>query len=241
MSEAKLQLNYFENLENTIKMGLAVYLTILVVGCLFSIAGFTSISTILPSNGLFAVLISILVVSSVFVGFYYGIGKINWLGELHIRLDKRFFGFLLKSNNAIFTALVSALHHDDRHPFHKLSEGERETLTKSVLSKLSEDYRLFAMLLESGIFRSWIKYWVSIYGTFVFLVLTLVSFCVMYLRANSDGRMTFSICWLFALSHLTINVVWGRYMVRKTEESVRLMVDSHEEEIAKALQTSLAE
>lgn len=241
MTEAKIQLNYFENLENTIKIGLAVYLTVFVIGFALTFAGFAVISAILPANGLFALLLVILILTSIFVIFYYSVGKISWLGELHIRLDRQFFGFLVKSNDAIFTTLISALHHDDRHPFHKLTEEERTAFTKLVLSKLSDDYRLFAILLESGIFRSWIKYWVSIYGTFVFLLLTLVSFILMLIVQSPDVRMLFSICWILALTHLIVNVIWGRYMVTRTEGSVRKLVDTHGDEIARALQQSLPE
>ncbi len=241
MTEAKLQLNYFENLENTIKIGLAVYLTILIIGLIVSITGLIAIASILPSNGLFALLLGVLILSSIFVLFYYSIGKISWLGELHIRLDKRFFGFLVRSNHVIYTTLVTALHQDDRHPFQKLSEPERTSLTKKVLNKLADDYRLFAMLLESGIFRSWIKYWVSIYGTFVFILLTSLSFIVMAMRGDEEMKIVFSVCWIFALAHLITNVIWGKYMVRRTEKSVQQIVESHGDEISRALQQSLPE
>ena len=77
MTEAKLQLNFFENLENTIKIGLAVYLTILIIGLIVSVTGLIAVASLLPSNGLFAVLLGVLILSSIFVLFYYSIGKIS--------------------------------------------------------------------------------------------------------------------------------------------------------------------
>ena len=239
MPNPKGQLNHFENLENTIKIGLAVYLTIFVFGLVASLSGITTLYTFLPSNQLFALLAGILIISSIFVGFYFGISKVNWLGELHIKLDQRFFGFLVRSNNAIFTALLSSLHRDDRHPFKNLSEADQAALSKKVLSKLSEDYRLFALLLDSGIFRSWIKYWVSIYGTFVFLLLTCITFIGMAMNGETEHRLIFSVCWIFALTHLVINVIWGKYMVKRTEKSVRQIVETHGDEISRTLQQSL--
>jgi hypothetical protein len=239
MPNAKVQLNYFENLENTIKIGLAVYLTIFVIGLVASFSGFAVFSAILPSNGVIAALGGIVLISAIFVSIYYSVGKVSWLGELHIRIDKRFFGFLVRSNNAIFNTLVSSLHRDDRYPFSKLSETEQATLSKTVLNKLADDYRLFALLLDSGIFRSWIKYWVSIYGTFVFLLLTCMSFIGMAISGERDHRLIFSVCWTFAVTHLITNVVWGKYMVKRTEGSVQQMVDTHGDEISRTLQQSL--
>ena len=239
MANPKIQLNYFVNLENTIRIGLAVYLTIFVFGLVASLSGYAVFSAILPSNGVIAALVGVVIVSGIFVCIYYSVGKVGWLGELHIKLDKRFFGFLVRSNNAIFKALVSSLHRDDRHPFSRLSESEQAALANTVLTKLADDHRLFALLLDSGIFRSWIKYWVSIYGTFVFLLLTCISFIGMLMSGEPEQRLIFSVCWSVALTHLVINVIWGKYMVKSTERSVRKIVETHGEEISRTLQQSL--
>ena len=97
------------------------------------------------------------------------------------------------------------------------------------------------MLIESGIFRSWIKYWVSIYGTFVFLLLTCITFIGMAINGEREYKLFFSVCWAFALTHLVINVIWGKYMVKQTERSVRQIVETHGDEISRTLQQSLPE
>ncbi len=240
MHRISQQYIYFESLENTIKFGLALYVTALIVGCFTAVAGFDNLMSHFSAADWMIVAGEMALVGILFAGLYYLIGKVHWLGELHIRLDRRFFGFLLKSNDVIYRTLVSTLQGEEQVLFNKLPEAEKTTLTQSIFSRLSNDNQLFDDLLTSGIFRSWIKYWVTIYGSFTFLLLSLVTFVAALFSHDDGAKMFFGINWGFAILHLAVSSFWGRMLVRKTEASVQQIVEIHKKEITEALEENLA-
>lgn len=240
MQKIQEQYIYFENLEKTIKTGLSLYLTALFVGCMISVIGLDDVFLHWSSADWMVVGEEFICVGVLYGILYFAIGKIHWLGELHVRLDKKFFGFLIKSNDVIYETLVSTLQNEDQLLFNNLTASKKTSLTKSIFHTLSEDSQLFDALLKSDIFRSWIHYWVTVYGSFTFLLLSLVSFLSAWLLADRGGKWFFGINWALAMFHLGVSSIMGRELVKKTGISVRQIVDMHKEKITRTLEQSLA-
>jgi hypothetical protein len=230
---------YFASLERTIKVALAFYLLLLTSGTGWLIAGIGPTLHALRRVDNFA-FYSVLVFLIAFGGIYYVVSKIHWLGELHIWLDRRFFGFLEKSNEIIFQAMVRVLESDDQSYAKDLRTDERYSMIHAVFSRLAENFRLFDSLMESGIFRYWIWYWVMNYGTFTFSILTAGCFAAMLTGDDPSARTLFTLCWSSALVHLAVNLILGHHltgMTRKVSESIVL---TYKPQITMMLRDSIA-
>lgn len=230
---------YFTSLEKTIKVALAVYLLVLLAGSLLLLGGVGAAwqaARGIPDGTFFGIVAAVLA----FGGLYAAVSRINWLGEMHIWLDRRFFGFLEKSNDIIFQAVVRVLESDHRTTAMDLRSDERYSMIHSVFSKLAENYRLFDELMESGIFRAWIWYWVLNYGTFTFSFLTLGTFVSMVTVGDPAARTLFTVCWSAALAHLAVNVVLGNHLTRMTRKVSESIVLAYKPQIALMLRESFA-
>jgi hypothetical protein len=230
---------YFSSLEKTIKIALAFYLLALLTGSALLLAGvgpaWHAIRGI--TDGAFYAALTAIVA---FTGLYIIVSRIHWLGELHIWLDRRFFGFLEKSNDIIFQAVVRVLESDDQSTAKDLGADERYSMIHSLFSRLAENYHLFDELMESGIFRSWIWYWVLNYGTFTFSFLTLGAFVTMLTGGDPMSRTLFSVCWLSALAHLAVNIALGNYLTRMTRKVSESIVLTYKPQITLMLRESFA-
>jgi uncharacterized membrane protein (DUF485 family) len=180
-----------------------------------------------------------LILLSAGYALYHVIGRVDWLGELHILLDHKFFGFLDKSNEIIFRTLASALEPDEQKASFRLSPDKKGELTQSVFSNLSDDNHLFEALLKSGIFRRWIYYWIAIYGTAAFTLLTLVAFVQEWFGSSAYVKTVFTVNWILALGHLTFSIFLGQDLVQKTKNAVQHIVDQHSREIAAVLRETV--
>jgi hypothetical protein len=229
---------YFESLETTIRFALAVYVTVFVAGIICTTISVDTIAALMRETGVVVLLISVFVIGGLFIGLYYIIGKIHWLGELHIRLDQKLFGFLLKSNDTIFTTLITALPLKEQQRFHDMHTDAKGALAQTIFNTLPNDLQVFDGLLGSGIFRLWITYWATIYGTSTFAALTIVSFIAAWLRPDHYGKLFFGMNWGLALLHLAVALFMGRLLVGKTKNVVQGIVVSHEDEIASVLKNS---
>jgi hypothetical protein len=236
MQTVRKQYNYFENLEKKIKSALAIYLVLFVIGSIATILGIRNVIAFAQLHTtLFAA------TASVFVIFAFGsllsvIGKIDWLGELHIRLDKQFFGFLERSNDTIFRTLISVLTPQERRHFQSLPSEKKGTIAQSIFSQLSDDNNyLFNKLMNSGIFQNWIWYWISIYGTFAFTLLTVSSFAAAWRELASFSKPLFTLVWILALTHLFVSIFIGKFLVNKTKKTVQAIVDVHQMDISNVL------
>ena len=147
---------------------------------------------------------------------YFIVSRVHQLSALHIWLDQRFFGFLEKSNEIIFQALVRVLESGDQIFARDLSSDDRYSMIRSIFSRLADNFKLFDTLMESGIFRFWIWYWVMNYGTFTFTILTIASSAAMFAGAGPGARTFFTVCWIAALVHLAVNLTLGNLLTRLT-------------------------
>jgi hypothetical protein len=229
---------YFSSLERTIKIALAIYIFLLIAGSILMLGGAGRIGALLRTvedAALYCAGLSAFALG----GIYFAVSKIHWLGEMHIWFDRRFFGFLEKSNEIIFQAMVRVLESDDQLYARDLDPQERYAMIRSVFSRLAENFRLFDGLMESGIFRFWIWYWVMNYGIFAFTLLTIGSFAAMLAAPDPSIRTFFTVCWSAALAHLGVNLVLGYSltgMTRKVSESIVL---TYKPQIALMLRDSI--
>ncbi len=240
MQSVKKQYNYFESLESKIKTALSIYLVFFITGMILTILGAQNVFVFLQTHQLIYSTIAGVFVLATYFGLVFVIGKVNWLGDLHITLDRRFFGFLEKSNETIFQTLISVLAPHERKQFHSLPADKKGTITQSIFTNLSDDNNyLFDKLMSSGIFHNWIWYWVTIYGTFTFTLLTLCSFVVVWIQDEVFSKPFFTFNWILALVHLFVSIMIGKFLVEKTRKTVQVIVDVHQMEIANVLITRI--
>ena len=239
MLSAKSQLSYFENLEKAIKIALAAHIIILISGVLL---------VLWQNVGMISIFIGVLSFRSMFLGcviigfyilLYSRISKMHRLGELNIWLDRKFFGFLKKSNETIFHTLITSLRPAERNLAYHLESQDKEVLTQSVFSKLASDNYLFQMLLRSNIFRFWIWYWIMNYGTVTFTILTIVIFPFVIVNQIPFTTTIFTVFWVLAIAHLLSCLILGYRLLRMTKSVVEDIVKSHANDIALLLREQL--
>ncbi|HZY09759.1 MAG TPA: hypothetical protein VFF29_01265, partial [Bacteroidota bacterium] len=239
--EAKGTFSYFENLETTIKLALAVYLVILISGILLVLLEPENIIASAKENQIQVLTITLFIIVGLFFGLFAAISKINWLGELHIWLDRNFFGFLKKSNEVIFQTLLFSLDSTERTTAINLPSDKKDAIAQTIFSRLANDSQLFESLLRTGIFRTWIWYWIMIYGTFIFTLLTTVTFMFVIGGTESARPFLFTMSCILGMIHLALSLVLGNSLVRMTQGAVDSIVRSHRNDIAIMLRTNINE
>ncbi len=240
MLNARNQLTYFENLEKTIKIALAVHCIVLITGLLMVVWDNVAAISMTIGIGSIRSMIFACAVIGLYFYLYHKISKIHQLGEVNIWLDKKFFGFLKRSNETIYHTLLFALRPIERERAYSLNTKEKEILSQSIFSKLASDSFLFQLLLQSGIFRSWIWYWVMNYGTVSFTLLTIIAFPFVVLNQNPFSATMFTIIWIFAITHLLACLALGFRLLKMTKSVAEDIVKSHAHEIAYMLREQLA-
>lgn len=230
--------NYFSSLEKTIKLALAAYLSILICGIASLSWGIGSVREFLVDLEWVGVYPAV-ALTAVFGCVYILVNRIRWLGDLHNWLDRRFFGFLEKSNDIIFQALLRVLEREDRSHVNGLGSEARYSLTQSIFARLADDFHLFDSVMRSGIFRLWIWYWVVNYGTFTFTLLTVGCFTVMLGSSTAPLRPLFTVCWIAALTHLAVNIGLGHVLTRMTKRVSESIVASYRPRISVLLREAI--
>jgi hypothetical protein len=230
---------YFSSLERTIKIALAVYIVLLAAGILLLAVGLVPGWTYIAEFPYGAVAWPLAVLLSM-GGMYLVVSWVHWLGALHIWLDQRFFGYLDRSNEIIFQALVKVIGSGDDTFARGMEAETRYEMIRSIFSRLAENFRLFDSLMESGIFRFWIWYWVMNYGTFTFTILTIAGSISLFSGAEPGVRTFFTICWISALAHLAANLTLGNLLTRLTRSVSESIILTYKPQILQMLRDSVA-
>jgi ABC-type multidrug transport system fused ATPase/permease subunit len=241
VTELKKVHRYLGDLEGRIRFALTSYVLVLFLGSFIIGVGFDKLSRFSESTRpelLF--LISVAALATILV-LVYTLSRIGWIGELHISLDRRIFGFLKRTNTTIFGSLLSALKPEDRKKVAALAPERQGTLVQSVFSALSNDAELFQRFLKTKIFRNWTIYWISVYGTLTCSALTVVAFVFVALALDRYAGLLFVIAWLLAATHLSIVLGLGHRLVTISKSLVDSMVESHQQQIAKTVRENLTE
>ena len=240
MANANSHYAYFENLEKTIKVALAIYVLLLLLGVAALAIGSSPTTLSFAAHSPYPMVL----LGGCLLGSYAlllrRIRKVQWIGELHIWLDQKFFGFLSRSNEIIFRTLLFALRPAERDQAFELSPRNREGMAETIFSKLASNNHLFPTLLRSGIFRFWIWYWVTNYGTAIFSLLTVAAFPVFVVGALAFTKTVFAVFWGMALAHLFAGLWLGYRLLRMTKEVSEDIVKSYSSEIAAILRAQLA-
>ena len=156
-------------------------------------------------------------------------------------MDRRFFRLLDKSDLILFERLIIALDPEERKEASDLQTLRRESVAKSVFAGLADDNSLSNHLFHTGVFRLWIWYWIAMYGTFAFSLLTVESFSLLLRGVDQYARIAFEISWLSAVGHLLVGVILGYRLLGLMEHISRILVMSHRVEIATMLRKNLWE
>ncbi len=237
MPKAEIQFTYFKDLEKLTKSGLMAYLILMIYGLLITIVGIDTTFYFITNIKLCESLLLTLISVNLIYFFLHGINKIHGLGELHIWLDKKFFGFLHKSNEIILRELLVLLEPHERSVVESLVRYEQTAIAQTIFSHLAENQSIFERLLKRGIFRSWIWYWIAIYGLFVFILLTLTSFSkFLHLPTIYSQAFLISIVVVTAL-HLIIIYMFGYNLLFATKRIMREIINLHYTEILTLLRS----
>jgi len=235
------QYHYIEILDRRIKIAASTYLVIFLGGTALILSGIERMAMDLATRQFKIPLIFASCLVAVFLGLYYGVGKIRWITELHSWMDRRFFRLLDKSDLILFEGLIIALDPEERKEASDLQTMRRESVAKSVFAGLANDNSLSNHLFHTGVFRLWIWYWIAMYGTFAFSLLTVESFSLMLRGVDQFGRIAFEVSWLSAVGHLLVGVVLGYRLLGLMGHISRILVMSHRDEIATMLRRNLLE
>ena len=238
-SEAETKYNYFENLETVIKKGSAAYLLVFIFGFVVVLFSPALLFSLLNSHAVEVMVPLIIFLVGGFLGLYYMVAHFGWLGELHIRMDKMFLGFLIRSNEVIFSTLISILPPEDQAVVTEFSGGIKEKLAQSIFTQVSSDNKLFDLLLQSDIFRIWMRYWIILYGILTFTLLTIVSFAAVLFRSGLYDKTFFTVSWCLAVLHIGLSIVLGRYLIRMTILMVGQIVLAHKETVMQIIRQYL--
>ena len=235
------QYHYIEILDRRIKIAASTYLVIFLGGTALILSGIERMAMDLATRQFKIPLIFASCLVVVFLGLYYGVGKIRWITELHSWMDRRFFRLLDKSDLILFEGLIIALDPEERKEASDLQTMRRESVAKSVFAGLANDNSLSNHLFHTGVFRLWIWYWIAMYGTFAFSLLTVESFSLLLRGVDQYARMAFEVSWLSAVGHLLVGVVLGYRLLGLMGHISRILVMSHRDEIATMLRRNLLE
>lgn len=226
---------YFFDLEQLTKAGLVAYLILLVAGLTLAAEGVEIAYDFMVNIELCCSLLVTIVSLNVVYMLIRGVNRVHWLGELHVWLDKRLFGFLLKSNEIIFGELVILLEPNELLTFDARSRNEKTVIAQSILSHLAEDPSILESLLRKGIFRSWIWYWISLYGVLAFVLLTVFTFLRYVLVPSLSSKAFLISIGVVAVFHVIFSFLSGYNIMRVTRRIIREMIHLHRAKIVSFL------
>jgi len=239
MLTAEIQYAYFQDLERSTKAGLVAYFSILIVGTIISIAGINTVYHFITHMKVCESLLITLLTINILSIFSRSLNKVSWLGEFHIWLDQKLFRFLFRSNEIILRELLLVLDTRERAIIDSLVTSEKTAIARSIFANLAENHSIFANLLRRGIFRSWILYWVLIYGVFAFVILTIASLSKSIIIPSAYGHAFFiSIVTIGAL-HILLTIMQGMNILFTTKRLIRELIEFNHDEIVSLLRQQI--
>jgi hypothetical protein len=241
MQTPKSRYSYFTSLEKTITLAIAIYGTILLLVNITFTGVLQRLFEVLQVNQYITDIFYAICTAGIFYGIFVAARKIKWISKVNAWLDGKFFGLLGKSNLIIFQTLLSRLDDESQQTASTLPQQKKEIIAQSIFEQLSGEDTIFLSLLNSGIFRLWIWYWIMIYGTVVSIFITLELFSATILGLAVHAKMFFTVSWLLAFLHLACGIFIGYYLIRMTRSAAMSIVESHGNEIAEMLKKRMVE
>ena len=236
---AEIQYAYFQDLERSTKSGLVAYFTILTLGIISSLAGIQTVYHFLTNMRLCETLLSTLLTLNILQIFIKLLNKVSWLGEFHIWLDQKLFRFLFRSNEIILRELILVLDTKERAIIDSLVASEQTAIARSIFANLAENHSIFANLLRRGIFRSWIVYWIMIYGVFVFIILILATLLKLIIVPSVYGQAFFIAIATTGILHILFTIMQGIKILFTTKQIIRELIEFNHDEILELLRQQL--
>jgi hypothetical protein len=231
----------FAKLEIRLKIALAFYILFLLSGMVvlgFGVGNVTHYSE-MPHPGFF--FLASLAALVIFLVTIFSLNKMYWLSKLHMWLDRQLFGFLNRSNDTILLSLLSALKPEEQKLAARLEPTKKNSIGQSIFAALSNDPELSQRLLHSGIFPMWTWYWITIYGTLTFTILTVAAFFFVVASFDIYTNSLFSIYWVLAIVHVFLAVVIGFKLIRMSRATMKNIVESHRDQIAAMLEKNISQ
>ncbi len=217
---------YLANLERDIQSAFAISIFSLLVGVTLNSFGMRYILNACMAASAEIFILTGLTSTALYKALVLTVQKFPTIGQLHVWLDKWFFGIMKRVNEIIFQSLLTVLEPRERQLAANLEPMKQDNVVKNVFSKLSNDTELLAKIKQSGLFQNWTWYWVMVYGTITFSVLTIVTFVVI-LSGVEYEKIVFIAFWLPSLLFLSTTLLLGVRLKRLSKRVVRQMICSH--------------
>jgi hypothetical protein len=233
------QYRYYLSLDKTVKLGSSLYLLLLLGGTAAIFVGIQRLAGDIGANRLETPLLFGAALAALFIGSLLLVGKISWIADAHAFLDGHFFRLLEKSNIILFHGLVVTLDWQERDHVSEMEPEQKGALAGAVFNGLSKNNSLFTHLLRTGIFRLWIWYWIALYGTFVFTILTVESFSLVLRGVDQYAKTVFTVSWALALGHLLFGILLASRLLGMMSDVAGLLVRAHRTEIASLLRRNM--
>ena len=238
-TEPEHQYSYFLQLERTVKFALSVYGALLVTGILGIALGIDSILRDVASGNYRVLILFVFGTCGILLGSFTLLGKVRWLSKLNSRLDRIFFKVLDQSNAIVFDAIFESIAPDLQRSPTLLDDRRKQTFAQDIFRRMAGEDHHFQFLLKSNIFRLWIWYWIFLYGSFTFTLLTIGFFGPVALGVTVATKAVFTLLWILAIAHIGIGFFLGNHLIRVTHSTVNTMLDAHRDEIATMLKESI--
>lgn len=239
MNTVEIQYNYFKDLERLTKTGLYSYFFLLVwLGALVTLGMKNAVSFLSTAQDCEIILV-ILGSINLFQLTKLLSDKIDWLGEFHTWIDNKLFKFLYRSNQIILRELLTLLDPSERVILDRFTADRRTMIAQSVFSKLADDESIFADLLKRGIFRSWIWYWITMYGISIFSILTTAAAIKMAVAPTVYAQVFFVSLATILVLQLLLGLILGKNLIRVTKTIIHEITDSHKDEIISLLRSEI--
>ncbi|MBI1804848.1 MAG: hypothetical protein HY033_12920 [Ignavibacteriae bacterium] len=240
-TEPENQYGYFLELERMVKVALAVYVGVLVTGLLGIAVGLNDIIEEIKAGNVRLLVFAIFGTGGIFLGTFALVGKVRWVSKLNVWLDQKFFNILDRSNSILLNAIFESTSSDMQQSRLLLDSQNKRSLAQHIFRRLASEDQLFGLLLDSNIFRLWIWYWILLYGSFTFTLLTISLFTSVAFGITFSAKAIFAWLWILALVHIGLGFFLGHYLIRVTRSTATAIVHSSTNEITALMKESLDE
>src|SRR5258706_16238567 len=176
LTETERQYGYFIGLERMVKIALAVYFGVLVTGLLIIAVGLNGFIEDMKAGNIRMLVFALFGTCGIFLGTFSFIEKVRWVSKFNLWLDRKFFNILDRSNTILFDTIVESANPGLFHSTLLTDNQRKRSFAQRIFQVLANQQHLFGLLLQTNILRFWIWYWVLLYGSLTFTLLTIVLF-----------------------------------------------------------------
>jgi len=233
------QFGYFLQLERMVKLALAMYGSLLIAGILTIILGIDSIIQEVVRGNYRLLILTIFGAAGIFLGTFAFVEKVQWISKLNVWLDRKFFRILDRSNTILFNTVFESVGSEFRPSPELIDDRNKHSFTQNIFRRLATEDHIFQYLLDSNVFRLWIWYWILLYGSFTFTLLTACLFASVTFTLTPAIKLIFASVWVSALLHIGLGFFLGKQLIHLTQSTASTILSSYRNDIAAMLKESL--